>query len=115
MIHETMFKTLINYASFTLQMNLKTQLSHFKNLVSSMVKKLGDTGTKDVLMSSVFLLSLGGNDYFSFSTNNPNATAIQRREYMHMVLGNLTSGLEVQHFRNLQNHIRVLTSYNYLC
>ena len=96
-------------------MNLGTQLSHFKNLVSSMVKQVGEAEAKKILMRSVYLISLGGNDYFSFNSKYPNATAIQRREYMHMVLGNLTSGLEVQHFRNLQNHIRVLTSYNYLC
>ena len=98
-------------------MNLKTQLSHFKNLVSSMVKKLGEAQTKDVLMSFVFLLSLriGGNYYFSFNINNPNTTVIQRREYMHMVIGNLTSGLEVHHFKHVQNLIHVLTLYNYLC
>eukprot|EP00257_Ricinus_communis_P012415 XP_002534586.2 GDSL esterase/lipase 1 [Ricinus communis] len=75
-------------------MNLKTQLSNFKKVVNQMVQKVGEAEAKKVLMRSVYLFSLGGNDYFGFNSKYPNATAIERRQYMHTVIANLTLGLK---------------------
>ncbi|KAJ0007514.1 hypothetical protein Pint_29407 [Pistacia integerrima] len=46
--------------------NLPKQLANFKKVVRAL--------DKDVLIRSVFLISMGGNDYFNFNTINPNAT-----------------------------------------
>ncbi|EEF27798.1 zinc finger protein, putative [Ricinus communis] len=75
-------------------MNLNAQLSNFKKFVNSLAHKVGEAEAKKVLMRSVYLFSLGGNDYFSFNTRHPHATTAERRDYVHMVLGNLTHGLK---------------------
>ncbi|XP_065869461.1 GDSL lipase-like [Euphorbia lathyris] len=75
-------------------MNLKVQISNFKKVLSSLVKKVGETEAKKTVMRSVFLLSLGGNDYFSFSTDYPNATTAERTKYVNMVIANLTNGIK---------------------
>ena len=80
-------------------MNLRTQLDDFKKVVSLMVEKVGEANATSTLMRSVFLFSFGGNDYFSFNTKYPNATETERRNYMHMVLGNLTNGFKVPNSR----------------
>ncbi|KAJ0007986.1 hypothetical protein Pint_29422 [Pistacia integerrima] len=66
--------------------NLPKQLAYFKKVASSL--------DKEVLMRSVFLISMGGNDYFSFNTKNPNATVAERQQYQRMVVGNLTTALK---------------------
>ncbi|KAJ0008236.1 hypothetical protein Pint_29372 [Pistacia integerrima] len=69
--------------------NLPEQLANFKKVVSSL--------DKDVLIRSVFLITMGGNDYFSFKTINPNATQTERKQYQRMVIGNLTNALKWTH------------------
>ncbi|XP_044485500.1 GDSL esterase/lipase 3-like [Mangifera indica] len=56
--------------------NLPQQLANFKKVASSL--------DKDVLLRSVFLISIGGNDYFSFNTKNPKATQAERKRYQRM-------------------------------
>uniref|UniRef100_A0A5B6Z2C5 Putative GDSL esterase/lipase 1-like n=1 Tax=Davidia involucrata TaxID=16924 RepID=A0A5B6Z2C5_DAVIN len=73
--------------------NLKTQLSYFKNVESWLRQKLGDVETKKLLSRAVYLFSIGGNDYFSLSSSNPKATPTYQREYAGMVVGNLTNVL----------------------
>ncbi|KAJ0076054.1 hypothetical protein Patl1_33815 [Pistacia atlantica] len=65
--------------------NLPEQLANFKKVVSSL--------DKDVLIRSVFLITMGGNDYFSFKTINPNATQTERKQYQRMVIGNLNNAI----------------------
>ncbi|XP_041017971.1 GDSL esterase/lipase 1-like isoform X2 [Juglans microcarpa x Juglans regia] len=72
-------------------------LSYFKSVVKSLRQKLGDVEAKKLLMKAVYLFSIGGNDYFSFYTQYPNATQPYRRQYVGMVIGNLTSVLEEIH------------------
>uniref|UniRef100_A0A5B6Z5F4 Putative GDSL esterase/lipase 1-like n=1 Tax=Davidia involucrata TaxID=16924 RepID=A0A5B6Z5F4_DAVIN len=74
--------------------NLNTQLSYFKNVKKWLRQKLGDEETKKMLMNAVYLFSAGGNDYFSLSSKNPNATQSYQREYVGMVIGNLTNVLK---------------------
>ena len=81
---------------FSLQISLPTQLSYFKAVVKSLRQKLGDVEAKKVLMRAVYLFSIGGNDYFSFYSQNLNATQSNRRQYVGMVIGNLTSVLKVR-------------------
>ncbi|GAV61398.1 Lipase_GDSL domain-containing protein [Cephalotus follicularis] len=75
-------------------MNLPTQLTNFKKVFSGLEQKSGKDEAKKVLMRSVILLSMGGNDYFMFNAMNRNSTLAQRRAYMHTVIGNLTNGLK---------------------
>ncbi|KAL5755477.1 hypothetical protein ACOSQ2_020226 [Xanthoceras sorbifolium] len=75
-------------------MNLKIQLSNLDKVVKSIAEKVGHEEAKKVLMRSVYLISLGGNDYFGFNTDNPNATQSERIVYMRMVVANLTNGFK---------------------
>ncbi|GAV61397.1 Lipase_GDSL domain-containing protein [Cephalotus follicularis] len=75
-------------------LNLATQITDFKKVFSGLKQKLGKDEAKEVLMSSVILLSMGGNDYFSFNMKYPNSTVAQMTAYMHMVIGNLTNDLK---------------------
>ncbi|GLT59461.1 hypothetical protein SLA2020_322760 [Shorea laevis] len=75
-------------------MNMGTQLNNFKRVVNMLTKKYGEEETKKILMRSVFLFSLGGNDYFAFNTEYPNSTQAERMAYMRLVVGNLTNGLK---------------------
>ncbi|XP_062008806.1 GDSL esterase/lipase 1-like [Rosa rugosa] len=71
-----------------------TQLSYFKAVEKSLGQRLGDKETKKLLGRAVYLFSIGGNDYFSYASNNPNATQIYKEQYVAMVIGNLTSVLK---------------------
>ncbi|KAL5824127.1 hypothetical protein ACOSQ3_020190 [Xanthoceras sorbifolium] len=75
-------------------MNLKIQLSNLDKVAKSIAEKVGHEEAKKVLMRSVYLISLGGNDYFGFNTDNPNATQSERIVYMRMVVANLTNGFK---------------------
>ncbi|TXG68207.1 hypothetical protein EZV62_003142 [Acer yangbiense] len=75
-------------------MNMKAQLSNFDKVAKLIAKKVGDEEAKKLFMRSVYLISLGGNDYFGFNTDNPNATQSQRISYMRMVVANLTNGFK---------------------
>ncbi|XP_059643409.1 GDSL esterase/lipase 1-like [Cornus florida] len=74
--------------------NLNMQLRYFKNVDKWLRQKVGDVEAKKVLTRAVYLFSIGGNDYFSLSMENPNATASFQKEYVEMVIGNLTNVLK---------------------
>jgi hypothetical protein len=78
-------------------MDLPTQVIHFKTVVKTLKQEIGDAEAEKVLSRAVYLFSNGGNDYFSFSTNNRNATHSQQAQFVGMVIGNLTSILRVIH------------------
>ncbi|GMY34860.1 GDSL esterase/lipase 1-like [Fagus crenata] len=74
-----------------LVVDLKTQLSNFKNLEKLLRKKLGDAEAKTLLFRSVYLISIGSNDYASVFTRNSNVfQSSSQKEYVDMVIGNLT-------------------------
>ncbi|KAJ0007970.1 hypothetical protein Pint_29322 [Pistacia integerrima] len=78
--------------------HLKLQLSYFKDVEKSLKQKLGDKEAKKVLRNAVYLFSIGGNDYFSFSSMNPKASQSSKGQYVKSVIGNLTSVLtEIYH------------------
>ncbi|XP_030932295.1 GDSL esterase/lipase 1-like [Quercus lobata] len=74
--------------------NLPAQLSYFKAVVKSLRQKLGDVKAKKVVKKAVYLFSIGGNDYFSFSSQYPNASQSERIKYVEIVIANLTSVLK---------------------
>ncbi|XP_031258103.1 GDSL esterase/lipase 1-like [Pistacia vera] len=74
--------------------NLRLQLSYFKDVVKSLREKLGEEEAKRVLMNAVYLFSIGGNDYFGFSQRNRDASEESEGQYVQSVIGNLTSVLK---------------------
>ncbi|KAJ4717684.1 GDSL esterase/lipase [Melia azedarach] len=73
--------------------DLKTQLNYFKIVDKKLKQKLGIAGAKTLLSKSVYLFSVGGNDYFTLFTAN--SSKIQsKNEYVGMVIGNLTTSIK---------------------
>ncbi|KAJ0007985.1 hypothetical protein Pint_29423 [Pistacia integerrima] len=66
-------------------MNLNTQLTNFKKVVTLLVQKKGEQEAEKILLSSVYLFSMGGNDYFRYNLNYRNSTKSERVTYMHTV------------------------------
>ena len=82
--------------------DLKTQLSNFKNLEKLLRKKLGDAEAKTLLFRSVYLISIGSNDYASLFTRNSNVfQSSSQKEYIDMVIGNLTFVIKVIKINNI--------------
>lgn len=76
--------------------NLKTQLSYFKNVEKLLRQKLGTKDAKQLLHNSVFLFSIGGNDYVSpIGSNSSFYHSFSQAEYVDMVIGNLTTVIKV--------------------
>ncbi|KAM1513007.1 hypothetical protein ACFX1Z_024494 [Malus domestica] len=72
--------------------DLKTQLSYFKNVEKQLRHKLGDAEAYTFLSNAVFLISIGSNDYFTpFGTNSTLFESYSHEEYVGMVIGNLTN------------------------
>ncbi|GAB2222192.1 hypothetical protein Droror1_Dr00013396 [Drosera rotundifolia] len=74
--------------------SLREQLSYFKDVVSTLKQQFGEAETKRKLMRAIYLFSMGGNDYFSFYTSYPNASESAQKEYVSIVIGNLTEVIE---------------------
>lgn len=59
-------------------------------------EQLGDEEAKKLLGSAVYLISMGGNDYFTFYAEyQENATEALQQEFIGIVIGNLTTVLQV--------------------
>ncbi|XP_059456469.1 GDSL esterase/lipase 1-like isoform X1 [Corylus avellana] len=72
--------------------DLKTQLSYFKNLARLFRKKLGHAEAKTFFGRAVYLISIGGNDYLvPFNSNSTVLQSISKEDYVDMVIGNLTT------------------------
>ncbi|KAF7136299.1 hypothetical protein RHSIM_Rhsim08G0242800 [Rhododendron simsii] len=75
-----------------LVINLKTQLSYFKNVENMLRQKLGTKDAKQLLHNAVYLFSIGGNDYLSpIGSNSSIYYSYSQAEYVDMVIGNLTT------------------------
>ncbi|WCJ39335.1 GDSL lipase [Euphorbia peplus] len=72
----------------------RTQMNDFKKVLSSMVKEVGEAEAKKRVMKSVFLFSLGGNDYFSFNSKYPNATRAQTIQHVNLVVSKIIIGIK---------------------
>ncbi|KAJ0008232.1 hypothetical protein Pint_29379 [Pistacia integerrima] len=75
-------------------MNLNTQLENFKKVVTLLVEKKGEQEAKNILTSSVYLFSMGGNDYFRYNMQYSNSTKSERVAFMQTVVANLTNGFK---------------------
>ncbi|XP_009778778.1 GDSL lipase-like [Nicotiana sylvestris] len=73
--------------------DLKTQLKYFKNVVEILKKKVGETESKQILSSAVYIFSIGNNDYLAPLLTN-STIPYPEREYLQMIMGNLTSVLK---------------------
>lgn len=76
--------------------DLKTQLSYFKNVEKMLRQKLGTKDTKQLLHNAVYMFSIGGNDYLSpIGSNSSIYYSYSQAEYVDMVIGNLTTVIKV--------------------
>ncbi|KAM7480650.1 hypothetical protein LguiA_028863 [Lonicera macranthoides] len=72
--------------------NLKTQLSYFKNLEKQLSHNLGDKEAKKLVSNAVYLFSIGSNDYMNpFFSNSTFFNSYAHDEYPKMVIGNITT------------------------
>ncbi|XAR49850.1 hypothetical protein NMG60_11004008 [Bertholletia excelsa] len=72
-------------------MNLHTQLGYFRNVKQWLEQNLGETEARRLLRRSVFLFSIGVNDYFAFLESNPNPNISAHREFAGKVIANIMS------------------------
>ncbi|KAK1358555.1 GDSL esterase/lipase 1-like [Heracleum sosnowskyi] len=73
-----------------LVVNLNTQLNQFKNVANQLKQQLGDEEASDLLSQSVYMISIGGNDYLS-ATRGDSQQSYTQEQYRSMIIGNLTS------------------------
>jgi len=70
--------------------DLKTQLTYLKNVKKVLRQKLGYEETTTLLARAVYLINIGGNDYFV-----ENSSLYTHEKYVSMVVGNLTNVIKV--------------------
>ncbi|XP_031266742.1 GDSL esterase/lipase 4-like [Pistacia vera] len=73
--------------------NLGVQLQYFKTVVKQLEQLLGHEEAQSLLHRSVFLFSIGGNDYMRFNMNS-DPTLSEQVELVGQVMGNYTAALE---------------------
>lgn len=73
-----------------LVINLNTQLNQFKNVANQLKQQLGDEEASDLLSQSVYMISIGGNDYLS-TTRGDSQQSYTQQQFRRMIIGNLTS------------------------
>ncbi|KAL8122742.1 hypothetical protein AgCh_010936 [Apium graveolens] len=71
-----------------LVVNLNTKLNQFKNVADQLKQRLGDEEASALLSRSVYMISIGINDYLS-------TTKKDSEQHRSMITGNLTSVLKV--------------------
>ncbi|PKI37322.1 hypothetical protein CRG98_042288 [Punica granatum] len=80
-----------------MKLHLKLQLSYFEEMQKKLKQQEGEQKAQELLSKAVYLLSMGGNDYMhaampSFGKSTPPLlTASYKKQYMVVVLSNLTS------------------------
>ncbi|KAL9344025.1 hypothetical protein Peur_064456 [Populus x canadensis] len=76
-------------------MDLKTQLSNFKNMEKQLRQKLGASEVKTLLSTAVYMFSIGTNDYLvPFTSNSTVLQSYSKKEYVKMVIGNITTVIQ---------------------
>jgi hypothetical protein len=77
-------------------MDLKTQLSNFKNMEKQLRQKLGASEVKTLLSTAVYMFSIGTNDYLvPFTSNSTVLQSYSKKEYVKMLIGNITTVIQV--------------------
>lgn len=97
------------------QISLPNQLSNFKDMKRSLHQKLGEKVSKKLLGRAVYFFSIGGNDYINLFTQQPKAPKSYKRQYVAMVIRNLTSVLKVRTSTMLQCTLDFLCELIHLC
>lgn len=99
--------------------NLNTQLRYFKKVEKHLRQKLGDEESKKLLLEAVYLISIGGNDYISPLFRNYSVFQIySHRQYLDMVMGNLTVVIQVKRsllFLDIKIRLLLLSFYTCPC
>ncbi|KAL6134695.1 hypothetical protein ACLB2K_066923 [Fragaria x ananassa] len=72
------------------KISLPEQLAYLKDVKRSLQQELGDFKAERLLKDAVYLMGIGGDDYFSFYNNSPNATKSAQLESVALVVGNLS-------------------------
>lgn len=65
-------------------------------MVKVLKHQLDDAEAKKLLKRAVYLFSIGGNDYLHFYDENTNTSQSEKKEYVGIVIGNLTIALKVR-------------------
>lgn len=82
--------------------DLKTQLSYFKNFERLLSKKADDAEAKSLLSRAVYLINIGSNDYVvPFTRNSSIFQYYSQKEYVDMVIGNLAFVIKVIKINNV--------------
>lgn len=85
---------------------MKTQLGYFKKVKNQLTEKLGKKEAKKLISRSVYLISLGGNDYFApYFRNTTNFQSYTLEEYAGMVVGNITYYIRVRTLFHKKNAV----------
>ncbi|KAL6137453.1 hypothetical protein ACLB2K_062745 [Fragaria x ananassa] len=79
-----------NFASAGAGISLPEQLAYLKDVKRSLQQELGDFKAERLLKDAVYLMGIGGDDYFSFYNSSPNATKSAQLESVALVVGNLS-------------------------
>ncbi|XP_062119603.1 GDSL esterase/lipase 1-like [Humulus lupulus] len=75
--------------------DLKTQLSYFKNVSNQLKQQMGYANAKTLLSRAVYIFNVGSNDYlFPFDTNTTILNSYTTEKYVGMVIGNITEVLQ---------------------
>nr|GMD37095.1 GDSL esterase/lipase 1-like [Ipomoea batatas] len=78
-----------------LVIDLGTQLRHFEELESSLIKKLGPENVTKIISKAVYFISMGSNDYIGGYFGNPKMQELHGpEEYVGLVIGNLTEAIQ---------------------
>ncbi|KDP40649.1 hypothetical protein JCGZ_24648 [Jatropha curcas] len=80
-------------------MNLENQIGNFTAVAKMWNETLGEAEANKRLKEAVYMVAMGGNDYFSFTFQNPNATFLELKQYVNEVVGNIT--IQVKEIYNI--------------
>ncbi|XP_028763298.1 GDSL esterase/lipase 5-like [Neltuma alba] len=75
--------------------DLKTQVSHFKQVGKLLEQKLGDAEAKALLSNAVYIFSIGGNDYSApfLTTSSTVVLPYPQAQFVDVVIGNISSAI----------------------
>ncbi|KAL5583403.1 hypothetical protein UlMin_015845 [Ulmus minor] len=75
--------------------DLKNQVSYFKNVSQVLRQNLGDEEAANLLSRAVYLFNVGSNDYsVLFQTNSNVLRSYSHQQFVRFVIGNITSAIE---------------------
>jgi len=88
--------------------DLKTQLSYLKNLKNLFSERVGKEIAEEIMSKSVYLFSIGSNDYASLLNTNSSSVLLpgDHQGFVDTVIGNLTEVITVRTNFNLNIFLR---------